>query len=98
MGHYKLTRLAEQDIDKIFEYTIRNFGIEQARTYLSGLTGQFESLVENPKLFPERSEFSPLVRVCPYRSHIIIYHRISEENIEIIRVRHGREDWLQSST
>jgi len=98
MGHYKLTRLAEQDIEKIYEYTIVNFGLEQAKKYLHGMTGQFESLSENPKLFPERSEFTPPVRVCPYRSHIIVYHSLSDDSIEIIRVRHGREDWLQSST
>jgi plasmid stabilization system protein ParE len=32
----------------IYEYTILNFGLEQARGYLLGLQEHFEALADNP--------------------------------------------------
>ena len=37
MADYKLSAKADADLAGIFEYTILNFGLEQARTYLPGL-------------------------------------------------------------
>jgi plasmid stabilization system protein ParE len=34
------------------------------------------------------------VRVCPYGVHVIIYTANKTGGLLIIRVRHGREDWL----
>ena len=48
MAVYKLSGKANADVDAIYEYTIVNFGIEQARAYLLGLGDCFKALAENP--------------------------------------------------
>jgi len=45
---YKLSGEASADVEDIFEYTIVNFGIEQARAYLHALGDRFKALVEDP--------------------------------------------------
>ncbi len=39
------------------------------------------------------TELNPAVRIHRYISHMIIYENEGDD-ILIIRVRHGREDWL----
>jgi plasmid stabilization system protein ParE len=39
MAVYSLSSKAAADLDQIHEYTILNFGLKQARAYLSGLHG-----------------------------------------------------------
>jgi toxin ParE1/3/4 len=47
MPAYKLSEFADEDIFRIVHYTIQNFGIAQARSYL---TRALELLVQNPEL------------------------------------------------
>ena len=37
MAAYNLSPKAAADLDEIYEYTILNFGLKQAQTYLLGL-------------------------------------------------------------
>ena len=41
-----------------------------------------------------RSELSPPMRVHPCGSHVILYVVDVERGVVIVRVRHGREDWM----
>ncbi len=50
MASYQLTEAAQQDVDEIYEYSILNFGLQQARDYLNGLHRCFGTLADNPKL------------------------------------------------
>ncbi len=45
MAVYKLSGKASADVEDIYEYTIVNFGIEQARKYLHGLGDCFQALL-----------------------------------------------------
>lgn len=94
MANYKLSNAANADLDAILTYGILNHGERRADTYYEGLVQQFESLVRNPHLYPERTEISPPVRVCPFGVHVIIYTLEDTGTVLIIRVRHGHEDWL----
>ena len=38
----------------------------------------------------------PPVRVHRYQSHLIIYEIAEDDMVLILRVRHGREDWLRT--
>ncbi len=93
---YRLTKAAERDIGSIAQTGIELFGARQARSYHEALSDLFALLATSPRMGRERSELIPPARVHPFRSHIVIY-RIEGENILIIRVRHGREDWRQPS-
>ena len=48
MAAYSLSSKAATDLDGIYEYSILNFGLEQARVYLSGLHERFKTLAEHP--------------------------------------------------
>ena len=92
MANYHLRDKALADLDILYEYGIVTFGLQMADGYYDGLIEQFESLATNPKMYRERWELNPPVRICPYKSHTIIY-MIEKEEVVIIRVRHSREDW-----
>lgn len=46
MAAYSLSEKAVSDLDRIYEYTILNFGLEQARAYLLGLHERFQILAD----------------------------------------------------
>lgn len=92
---FRLTQKAEEDLINIAEKGLELFGERQARFYHNALYDLFGVLSENPKMARERSELSPPVRVHPFKTHVVIY-QIEGDDILIIRVRHGREDWLAS--
>jgi toxin ParE1/3/4 len=41
----------------------------------------------------EREEYAPTVRILRVESHVVIY-RLAGDQVDIIRVRHSREDWM----
>ena len=93
---YQLTKKAEEDLISIAERGIELFGERQAQFYHNALFDLFGVISENPKMARERAELSPAVRVHPFKAHVIIY-QIEGDGISIIRIRHGREDWLSTS-
>lgn len=76
-------------------YGVTEFGIQQAERYHDLLENTFRFLVENLEAARERPEITPPVRIHPIESHVVIYTVDADKNIFIIRVRHGREDWLR---
>lgn len=48
MADYSLSEKAADDLDGIYQYTIINFGLNQAREYLLGMRERFERLAEHP--------------------------------------------------
>ena len=90
---YKLTEKAQSDILTIFAYTTREFGFAQAEKYHTGLEGILDFLAEYPRAARERFEITPPVRIHPYKSHLIVY-TIEGKDILVIRVMHGKEDWM----
>ncbi len=94
---YILSRKAEEDIIGIFITGAEQFGQEQAERYHEQLDKCFRFLADNPLAAHERFEITPPVRIHPVGSHLVIYRVNKNEDIFIIRVRHGHEDW-QSNT
>ena len=90
---YRLSEKAEDDVISISEAGIELFGEAQARLYHDALFDLFDLLAANPKMARERQELSPPVRIHRFQAHVIVY-KIERNDILIIRVRHGREDWL----
>ncbi len=46
MARYKLSKLADEDIESFFEYGIDNFGVEAAKGYLERLTGKLQMIAQ----------------------------------------------------
>jgi len=92
---YRLTQEAEEDLISIAERGIELFGERQTKLYHNALFELFEVISTSPKMARERSELSPPMRVHPFKVHVVIY-QIEGDGVSIVRIRHGREDWLSS--
>lgn len=94
MGRYSLSNLAVADLESILSTGLLNHGTLRAHEYFDAIIRQFENLTVHPLLYAERIEIHPPVRVCPIGVHVIIYSVLDDKDVHIIRIRHGREDWL----
>ena len=91
MAVYSLSSKTAADLSQIYEYTILNFGLNQAREYLSGLHARFETLAVNPTHGRSASELSPGLRRLEYKSHVVFYVP-KGKGIRIVRVLHQSMD------
>ena len=91
MAAYSLSSKADADLEGIYEYTILNFGLEQARTYLLGLHERFETLAEHPMHGRKADELAPGLRRFEYQAHIVFYVP-KDQGIRIVRVLHQSMD------
>lgn len=89
---YRTTVEGDRDIADIYVLGADQFGVPQSERYIDDLFSTFELLANNPRMARERGELNPPMRLHPSRSHMIAY-MIREEDILIVRVLHGREDW-----
>ncbi len=91
MAKYRLSRRAAADVDEIADYSIKQFGIKQARRYRDGLETCFQTLAENPRLGRSAEQLAPSLRRFEHQSHIVFY--IPEDwGVLIVRVLHEKMD------
>lgn len=88
---YELTEDADHDIESIFEYTLSNFGEQQAFSYLGEMENLFNQLCSEPKMGRERNEIRKGLRSISYVSHVIFYRTV-KDRIRILRVMHSSRD------
>jgi toxin ParE1/3/4 len=91
MAEYRLSPAAERDLEEIWEYTDQHWGTEQANRYIDILTTAFAELAQAPKVAPACGHIRPGYRRRNAERHMI-YFRITQYGIAIIRVLHGRMD------
>lgn len=91
---YRISNAAKADLKHIYIEGAALFGEAQADTYFKGLFAVFETLAEFPSMARLRTEIEPPVHGHPHKSHIIFYDVLDSGDIEIIRIRHAREDWV----
>lgn len=91
---YELSQDADNDLVEIFDYTVEQFGFEQAVQYLSGFEQVFKNLCSNPKSGRERVEIRNGLRSFSKESHIVFY-RILKDRIRIVRVLHASRDIIR---
>ena len=94
MAVYKLSGKASADVAEIYEHTIVNFGIEQARGYLHGLGDRFKALAEDPLQGRAADEFASGLRRYEYQSHVIFFREMEQYTL-IIRVLHKSMDFAR---
>src|SRR6478609_6237649 len=88
---YELSEEADSDLEEIFDYTVEQYNVEQAIKYLSGFETVFEFLCVHPESGRKRNEIRDGLRSITNQSHIVFY-RILNERIRIVRVLHSRRD------
>lgn len=82
----KISLKAYADLENIYDYTSRHWGVAQAENYRSSLDHTFNFLKDNPKAGMHIPDFE-LFRKFTKGQHSIIY-RVTSDAIFIYRVRH----------
>lgn len=86
---YRLSPLAEADLEDIWLYTFRNWSMEQADSYHRSLVAAFEGLAAGtkqgrPSVLPDFQKY-----LCGAR---VVYFRDCTDHLDVIRVLHQRQD------
>jgi len=92
MAKFKLTNKAVEDLSAIWQYTCDTWSERQADKYYLLLIKSCEELAASPKLGKQYNEISPgILGFLAYR-HLIFFRKISDKEIEVIRILHGQMD------
>lgn len=97
MATYRLSRAAEADIDTLYEYSIRTFGLVTARAYLDGLFERFDLIARQPRLGRVLNDLvpglgRPDVRRHEHISHSIYYGVDEDGGVLIVRILGALQD------
>ena len=88
---YALSSAAARDLAGIADYTIQNFGRDQAHRYRDSLNRAFELIAAHPRMGRDQSHLRQGYRRHSHASHVIFY-RIVDEQIVVMRVLHSAQD------
>lgn len=87
--NYKLSKLAESDLEKIWLYTFEEWSLEQADYYLDLILDEIEYISKNPKSGKDYNDIIKGYFRSRVKSHFIFYKiNWKEETVEIIRILH----------
>ncbi len=89
-GRYRLSPLAQADLEDIWSYTVGRWSPEQAESYHATIIAAFEGLAAGGK---HGRPVDIRAGYLKYRvgSHLVFY-RLSEAGIDIMRILHERMD------
>lgn len=91
VSDYRLSRRAATDLEIVAAYTIKQFGIEQARVYLNSLKSCLQRLANQPEMGRKAEQLAPGLRRFEHRAHIIFY-TVDESELYVVRILHSRMD------
>ena len=83
---------AIDDLTDIWNYTLQEWSERQADKYYEIIKFACEEIGQNPDIGKNYAEISKNLFGLSSGKHIIFYHKISEEEIEVIRILHERMD------
>lgn len=89
MAEYRLSPAAQVDLDGIFDYTAREWGLAQAVCYTRLLEAACAGLAEAPSQGQDCSHIRPGYRRRAAEHHCI-YYRITDYGIAVVRILHER--------
>jgi toxin ParE1/3/4 len=87
---YRLSALAEEDLEEIWSYVADDASPETADRLIDAIIHRFELLAEQPRMGRLRPEFGADVRSFTVENHVIYYRH--DGDVLISRVLHGRRD------
>ncbi len=91
--NYKISKLAESDLENIWLYTFEEWSLEQADYYYDLIMDEIEYIAENPKTGEDFNEVRKGYFRSRVKSHFIFYKiNLKEEKVEIIRILHQQMD------
>lgn len=91
MPRHRFTAHAQNDLTKIIDYTLQNWGAAQAEKYIDGLEKLAGKLAHSPALGKRRDSLKKDLLSFPYESHVL-YYTNTKAGIIISRVLHQSMD------
>jgi toxin ParE1/3/4 len=92
MGGYVLSPRAQSDLDEIWDYTAKRWGLDQAETYTRDIWQRIEKVAARPAIGQECSDIRAGYWKIPCGSHFLFY-RLTDEGIDVVRILHERMDF-----
>lgn len=92
MAKFHLSNKAVEDLSNIWDYTYEVWSEEQADKYYKILLNSCQEISENPNIGINYNNISENLLGFLIKRHIIFYKNISENEITVIRILHGRMD------
>ena len=83
--------LAEYDLVNIWLYTSEEWSFTQADVYLSQINSGVGHLISSPQLGKDRNDLRKSYRSIQTKHHIVFY-KITNNQIQIIRILHESSD------
>ncbi|UUW08520.1 type II toxin-antitoxin system RelE/ParE family toxin [Flavobacterium plurextorum] len=92
MAKYHFTNKAVEDLADIWNYTFDEWSENQADKYYLLLLDSCQELAENPNLGKKYDTVAESLFGFKSNLHILFYQIISNTEIEVVRILHGRMD------
>ena len=92
MAKFYLSNKAVEDLDDIWEYTLKTWSEKQAEIYYLLLMDSCQELSNNPNQGKSYEEVEKNVLGLKSGEHIIFYQIVSLNEIEVVRILHGMMD------
>ena len=89
---YRISKIAEADIDSIWLYTLETWSFAQANRYYGLIYQEIDFIVEDFESGKDISEVKNGYRQSKVKAHLIIYKKANDGIIEILRVLHEMMD------
>jgi toxin ParE1/3/4 len=90
-AEYRLTPAAQRDLDEIFDYTVREWGLEQAVAYAAVIEKACARLAKAPDLAQDCGYIRAGYRRAVVNRHAI-YFRVDDYGVAVVRILHQHMD------
>ena len=88
---FKVENSASFRLDEIYQYTLREWGENQAKEYIKGLFDVFEKIVKNQALsHPIPAEFNVDGFYVKYKKHFVYWKILQNGEVGIVTILHER--------
>ena len=93
-GRYVLSPRAQLDLDEIWNYTAKRWGIDQAEIYTRQLWRHIQTVAVQPTMGRPCPEIRDGYHKYLSGSHFLFY-RLIDGGVDIIRILHERMDFVR---
>ena len=92
MSQVILSPKAKSDLSDIWDYTLAEWGLDQAEKYLRDLWAALQTQARDPSTSVDISDVRKGYRKFRSGSHVIFFRR-TREGIDVVRILHQRMDF-----
>jgi toxin ParE1/3/4 len=92
MANYRITRLAQSDLQSIWDYTVEQWSLSQAEKYIDGLFDCFDAIADGTTQVKAVDHIRQGYKKAVYGRHVVFFKFGNDQVTEIIRVLHSSMD------